>query len=381
MRGERGRCFRRGGGCRVPGRRGPGHRPGDRHPVTEAAPFRGTAAFGEAAGAGGQGPDAGAHAEGDRGPYRVLGGVVAPLRSALGQRPEARRPVRPVRAHHLREGHQHGPVRGGQEHPRVSGHELSYVANRHFSIALLNEAVADLVNAHARLNISQAWGDGTHMDTYLNNLLAETSVRYGKAGGIAYHHIPDTCIALFTHFIPCGVWEAVHIDSLFGEAGKNVIDWDLIESQFRHLTKVAVSVREGAISSWTLLKRLRSGSHKNSTCTAFREVGRVIRTVQLLRYLSDATLRRRVTAATNKVESFNRFSQWVGFGNQGVLADNDPVEQEKAMKSNALLTNVVFSELRFRVLKFSLMVVRAAVGVSRSRGQADRVSGRAAGGR
>jgi hypothetical protein len=48
-----------------------------------------------------------------------------------------------------------------------------------------------------------------------------------------------------------------------------------------------------------------------------------------------------VTAATNKVESFNRFSQWVGFGNQGVIADNDPVAQEKAMKFNALLTNAV----------------------------------------
>ncbi|MFD0395360.1 transposase [Streptomyces nogalater] len=303
-----------------------------------------------------------------------------------------------------------GPYEAARHIPGVSGHELSYTANRHFSIVLLNEAIADLVNAHAQLDISQAWGDGTavaadgtHMDTYLDNLLAETSVRYGKPGGIAYHHISDTYIALFTHFIPCGVWEAVyiiegllkntsevkpttvhadtqgqsfpvfalahllgfdlmprirnwkdatfyrpsrqseyvHIDALFGEVGKNVIDWDLIESQFRHLMRVAVSVREGAISSSTLLKRLRSGSRKNATYTAFREVGRVIRTVQLLRYLTDAPLRRRVTAATNKVESFNRFSQWVGFGNRGVIADNDPVEQEKAMKFNALLTNAV----------------------------------------
>ncbi|MEU0633941.1 Tn3 family transposase [Streptomyces sp. NPDC005989] len=60
-----------------------------------------------------------------------------------------------------------------------------------------------------------------------------------------------------------------------------------------------------------------------------------------LRYLSDAPLRRRVTAATNKVESFNRFSQWIGFGNRGVIADNDPIEQEKAMNFNALLTNAV----------------------------------------
>ncbi|MFD8382363.1 Tn3 family transposase [Streptomyces sp. NPDC059679] len=142
-----------------------------------------------------------------------------------------------------------------------------------------------------------------------------------------------------TFYRPSKQSEYAHIDALFGQPGKHVIDFDLIESQFRHLMRVAVSVREGTISSSTLLKRLRSGSRKNATYAAFREVGRVIRTVQLLSYLSDAPLRRRVTAATNKVESFNRFSQWIGFGNRGVIADNDPIEQEKAMKFNALLTN------------------------------------------
>lgn len=49
----------------------------------------------------------------------------------------------------------------------------------------------------------------------------------------------------------------------------------------------------------------------------------MIRTVQLLRYLSDAPLCWRVTAATNKVEAFNGFSQWIGFGQGGVITDND----------------------------------------------------------
>lgn len=48
-----------------------------------------------------------------------------------------------------------------------------------------------------------------------------------------------------------------------------------------------------------------------------------------------------VTAATNKTEAFNGFSQWIGFGNRGVIADNDPVEQEKVMRFSALLTNAV----------------------------------------
>ncbi|MDX3249079.1 Tn3 family transposase, partial [Streptomyces sp. ME18-1-4] len=91
------------------------------------------------------------------------------------------------------------------------------------------------------------------------------------------------------------------------------------------------------------------------------EVGRVIRTVQLLRYLSDAPLRRRVTAATNKVESFNRFSQWIGFGNRGVIADNDPIEQEKAMKFNALLTNDLLTELVAEFPQVSDLMVEASL--------------------
>jgi TnpA family transposase len=67
----------------------------------------------------------------------------------------------------------------------------------------------------------------------------------------------------------------------------------------------------------------------------------VIRTFQLLRFLSDPQLRRRTTAETNKVESYNKFSSWCRFGNAGVIADNDPEEQEKILKFSTLLTNAV----------------------------------------
>ncbi|WP_234538551.1 transposase [Streptomyces shenzhenensis] len=48
-----------------------------------------------------------------------------------------------------------------------------------------------------------------------------------------------------------------------------------------------------------------------------------------------------------ELEGFSAFdktaskTQWNGFGNRGVIADDDPIEQEKAMKFNALLTNAV----------------------------------------
>ena len=75
-----------------------------------------------------------------------------------------------------------------------------------------------MINAFASSTSPGMWGDGrvvaadgTQIDTWDNNLLAESHIRYGGYGGIAYRHISDTYIALFSHFIPCGVWEAVYI--------------------------------------------------------------------------------------------------------------------------------------------------------------------------
>jgi TnpA family transposase len=49
------------------------------------------------------------------------------------------------------------------------------------------------------------------MDTWENNLLAESHIRYGGYGGLAMRFVSDAYIALFSHFVPCGAWEAVYI--------------------------------------------------------------------------------------------------------------------------------------------------------------------------
>ena len=300
-----------------------------------------------------------------------------------------------------------GPYEAARHIAGVSARELSMVRNQHIDLAKLNTAIATVVNAFAELDVVKAWGDGTavaadgtQVETYIDNLLAETSIRYGGVGGIAYHYISDTYVALFSRFIPCGVWEAVHliegllantsdiqpstvhadtqgqsapvftlatlfgfdlmprirnfkdviffrpgehliyphIDTLFGECGRNVIDWRLIERHWQDLMQVAISISQGRLSSATLMRRLRSNCRKNRIYKVFREVGR---TVALLRYLADPQLRARITAATNKVESYHGFAQWLSFGNNGVLADNDPAEQEKLIKFNTLLANLV----------------------------------------
>ena len=65
-----------------------------------------------------------------------------------------------------------------------------------------------------------------------------------------------------------------HVDALFGERGRNVIDWKLIERRWQDLMRVAISISEGRLSSATLMRQLRSNSRKNRIYKVFREVGR-----------------------------------------------------------------------------------------------------------
>ncbi|MFG6200341.1 Tn3 family transposase [Nonomuraea sp. JJY05] len=235
----------------------------------------------------------------------------------------------------------------------VTARELSMVRNRHVTLKKLNAAIADVINAFAELDVVKAWGDGstvaadgTQVDTYIqpSTVHADTQGQnfpvFALATLFGFDLMPR--IRNFKDLIFFRASEKIvypHIDQLFGESGRGVIDWKLIEKHWIDLMQVAISISEGRLSSVTLMRRLRSNSRKNRIYKAFREVGRSVRTVALLRYLADPALRARVTAATNKVESYNGFAKWLGFG--GVLADNDPEEQEKLIKFNTLLANLV----------------------------------------
>lgn len=289
---------------------------------------------------------------------------------------------------------------------KVTPHMLSFVNRRHCNVDKLNSAMEDIINHYHQFKLPKIWGegktaaaDGTKYDMYDQNLMAEYHIRYGGYGGIAYHHVADNYVALFSHFIPCGVWEAIyiiegllqnksdiqpdtihadtqgqsapvfalahllginlmprirnwhdlkmfkpskdvkykHIDSLF----KDVVNWEIIETHWQDLLQVVLSIKTGKISSSMILRKLGNYSRKNRLYQAFRELGRVVRTVFLLRYISDLELREQITATTNKVEAYNGFTKWLFFGGGGTIAENDPEEQEKIIKYNDLVANAL----------------------------------------
>jgi TnpA family transposase len=287
----------------------------------------------------------------------------------------------------------------------LTGRMLRRINLQHVTGERLEAAVEDLVEQYARFELPALWGreksavaDGTQVELVENNLLGERHVRYGGYGGIAYRHVSDTYVALFSQFIACGLWEAVyildtfakgqsvfepdtvhadthgqsepvfglayllgiklmprmrtwkdvtfyrpskdarfeHIDALFGD----VADFELIEEHFRDLMQVALSIKAGYVLPSMLLRRLGSHSRQNRLHRAFRALGRVIRTIFLLDYICDEVLRRRINASTTKVESYNDFSGWLTFGGD-TIRTADPIEQQKMVKYRDVVANAV----------------------------------------
>lgn len=300
-----------------------------------------------------------------------------------------------------------GPVQAARHlGGAITPHMISFVNRRHVATAKLEASQRDLIDTFARFGLPTYWGDGTtaaadgtKYTLTEETILSEYHIRYGGYGGIAYHHVPDRSVALFSHFIPCGVWEAIyiidgllkntstlqpttvhadtqgqaapvfafayllgiqllprirnwkdrtfyrpdqdshyqHIGALFGEA----IDWELIATHWQGLLQVVLSLKAGKISSAALLRKLGTYSRKSRLYLAAREVGRVIRTIFLLEYLSDLRLRQQIQRETNKIEAYNGFAKFLFFGGEGVIGELDREEQEKCIKYNDLVANAV----------------------------------------
>ncbi|MEH6633078.1 MAG: Tn3 family transposase [Halopseudomonas aestusnigri] len=299
-----------------------------------------------------------------------------------------------------------GPTQTARHSPEaINRHILGRLNSSHINGNKLELSSEDITDEYLQFELPKRWGkgnvaiaDGTHIELRENTLSGEKHIRYGSYGGIAYHHISDTYIAMFCNFISCGVWEAVyildgllqnkselnpdtlhadthgqsepvfglahllgiklfprmrnwndvifyrpdktskyeHIDSLF----RATIDWNLIEQHWPDMMQVVLSIQAGKVLPSMLLKKLNSQNRSNTLYRVFRELGRVMRTLFLLRYISEPEFRHSIRAETTKIEAFHDFMDWIGFGGP-VIKSGDPVEQAKQLKYMDLVSNAI----------------------------------------
>lgn len=128
-----------------------------------------------------------------------------------------------------------------------------------------------------------------------------------------------------------------HIDALFAE---EAIDWELIRKHLPDMFRMALSIKAGRFTPSTVLRTMSAPS-RNKVAQAYREWGRVQRTIFLLRYIKDPELRATISKETNRSEQFNALLAWVAFGSAGVIRENNRAEQRKAIKYTVLVANAL----------------------------------------
>ncbi|NER24786.1 MAG: Tn3 family transposase [Symploca sp. SIO1C2] len=115
------------------------------------------------------------------------------------------------------------------------------------------------------------------------------------------------------------------------------INWDLIRQQYDQMIKYATALRLGTAETEAILKRFNRSNLSHPTYRALAELGKVIKTIFLCKYLHSESLRREVNEALNVVESWNNANGFIFFGKGKEIATNRMEDQEIAVLSLHLL--------------------------------------------
>ena len=135
-----------------------------------------------------------------------------------------------------------------------------------------------------------------------------------------------------------------HISEIFTSKEPN---WRLIESMYHDMLRVVMSIQSGKIKASTILKKLCFKSKKNKLHHAFRELGRVVRTIFLLNYIADVDLRRKIQSATCRSEEFNNFIDWITFGKDSIIHSNNSKVQQKVIAFSRMVANAVMFHIPY----------------------------------
>lgn len=119
-------------------------------------------------------------------------------------------------------------------------------------------------------------------------------------------------------------------------------DKELIREQWDPLVRVAASLKNRTAPANIIIQRLANSSSSDRLAAALTALGRVVKTIFILRYISDADLRYRVQLQLNRGESrHDLVSRCLFFANRGEFRTGDAEEIMNKASCLSLLSNAV----------------------------------------
>ena len=122
---------------------------------------------------------------------------------------------------------------------------------------------------------------------------------------------------------------------------RGAVDADLIAEQWDQLTRVAASLRARLSPAHLVVRRLVGAAPGDRLARALTALGRLVKTIYVLRYLHEEDLRRGVQLQLNRGENRHALARWLFFARQGEFAGGDYEEIMNKASCLSLLSNAV----------------------------------------
>ena len=118
-------------------------------------------------------------------------------------------------------------------------------------------------------------------------------------------------------------------------------DSDIVEEQWEEMVRVAVSLKQRTAPAHVVVQRLTSSYPADRLSKAFTNLGRIVKTQYVLRYLTDQGLRQKVQLQLNKGEYRHKLARRVFFADQGAFGTGDYEEIMNKASCLSLVSNAI----------------------------------------
>ena len=119
------------------------------------------------------------------------------------------------------------------------------------------------------------------------------------------------------------------------------INTNIIRANFDDVLRLAHSIREGKVSGSLIIGKLGSYAKQNNIATALREIGRIEKTIFILDYITNETLRRKIHRGLNKGEAMNGLARALFLGKRGEFRERGIQDQLQRASALNILINAI----------------------------------------
>jgi len=128
---------------------------------------------------------------------------------------------------------------------------------------------------------------------------------------------------------------------LLDDLASNKINMRLIVDHWDDLLRLAGSLKLGVVRAAGLTRTLQTNDRPTKLARALQELGRLIKTLYLLRFIDDEHYRRRILIQLNRGENRHRLARVIFHGKRGELRQRYRYGQEDQLGSLGLVVNLV----------------------------------------